>query len=83
MQHYNNSPTYDNRRIGLVADIDFGKFGIESIMGSFSPAGVFGFRAYVRPLQFSSAADIPILGNLEVGASYVTDLNRRCWSNFR
>ena len=75
MQHYNNSPTYDNRRIGLVADIDFGKFGIESIMGSFSPAGVFGFRAYVRPLQFSSAADIPILGNLEVGASYVTDLN--------
>src|SRR5690606_21517949 len=31
MQHYNNSPTFDNRRIGLVADIDFGKFGFESI----------------------------------------------------
>ena len=75
MQHYNNSPTYDNRRIGLVADIDFGKFGVESIMGSFSPAGVFGVRGYVRPLQFSSAADIPIIGNLEVGASFVTDIN--------
>lgn len=76
MQHFNNSPTYDNRRIGLVVDLDLGKFGIESIMGSFSPAGVFGVRGYVRPLQLSSASDIPILGNLEVGASYVTDLNK-------
>lgn len=75
MQHFNNSPTYDNRRIGLVVDLDLGKFGIESIMGSFSPAGVFGVRGYVRPLQLSSASDIPILGNLEVGASYVRDLN--------
>lgn len=75
MQHYNNSPTYDNRRIGFVADIDFGKFGFESIMGSFSPAGVFGLRGYVRPLQYTDAADIPILGNLEVGASFVSDLN--------
>ncbi len=76
MQHYNNSPTYDNRRIGLVVDLDFGKFGIESITGSFSPAGVFGIRGYVRPLQFSSAADLPIIGNLEVGASFVTDVNK-------
>jgi len=75
MNQYNNSPTYDNRRIGLVADIDFGKFGFESIFSSFSPAGVFGIRAYARPLQFSSAADLPILGNLEVGASFVTDIN--------
>ncbi len=75
MQHYNNSPTYDNRRIGFVADIDFGKFGFESIMGSFSPAGVFGLRGYVRPLQFTDAAEIPIIGNLEVGASFASDLN--------
>jgi hypothetical protein len=76
MQHYNNSPTYDNRRIGLVADIDFGKFGIESIMGSFSPAGVFGIRGYIRPLQLSPASDLPIISNLEVGVSYVSDLNK-------
>lgn len=75
MNQYNNSPTYDNRRIGLVADIDFGKFGFESIFSSFSPAGVFGIRGYVRPLQLSSASDIPILSNLEVGASFVTDIN--------
>jgi len=76
MQHYNNSPTYDNRRIGLVVDLDLGKFGIESIMGSFSPAAVFGVRGYVRPLQLTSAADIPIISNLEVGASFVSDLNK-------
>lgn len=76
MQHYNNSPTFDNRRIGFVADIDFGKFGFESIMGTFSPAGVFGIRGYVRPLQFSEASNLPIIGNLEVGASFVSDLNK-------
>lgn len=75
MQYYNNSPTYDARRIGLVADIDFGKFGFESLYGNFAQSGVFGLRGYVRPLQFSSLADVPILSNLEFGASYVTDFN--------
>lgn len=76
MQHYNNSPTFDNRRIGFNADIDFGKFGFESIMGSFSPAGVLGIRGYIRPLQLTSASDIPIISNLEVGVSFVSDLNK-------
>lgn len=75
MQHYNNSPTFDNRRIGLVADIDFGKFGFESIYSSFSPKGVLGIRGYVRPLQLSTISEIPIISNLEVGASLVTDIN--------
>lgn len=76
MQYYNNSPTYDARRIGLVADIDFGKFGFESLYGNFAQSGVFGLRGYVRPLQYTSLADVPILRNLELGASYVTDFNK-------
>jgi hypothetical protein len=76
MLHYNNSPTYDNRRIGLIADIDFGKFGVESIYSSFSPQGVFAIRGYVRPLQLTSASDIPIISNLEVSASFATDVNK-------
>lgn len=76
MQYYNNSPTYDARRIGLVTDIDFGKLGFESIYSNFGEAGVIGMRGYVRPLQFSTAGDIPIIGNLEFGASYVTDFNK-------
>lgn len=76
MLHYNNSPTYDNRRIGLIADIDFGKFGVESIYSSLSPEGVFAIRGYLRPLQLTSVSDIPIISNLEVGASFATDINK-------
>ncbi len=76
MLNYNNSPTYDNRRIGLVTDIDFGVFGLESIYSSFSPTGVFAIRGYVRPLQLSSASEIPIISNLELGVSFASDLNK-------
>ncbi|NWF50698.1 MAG: hypothetical protein HXY49_09160 [Ignavibacteriaceae bacterium] len=72
---YNNSPSFDTRKTGLVADIDFGKFGFESIYSSFGEAGVIGLRGYVKPLQFTSAAGIPIIGNLEVGATFATDIN--------
>jgi hypothetical protein len=75
MYLYNNSPTYDVRKIGLVFDIDFGQFGFESIYSKFGEAGVTGLRGYVRPLKFSSAGDIPILGNLEVGVTYAGDFN--------
>ena len=40
MYMYNNSPTYDARKIGLVFDIDFGQFGFESIYSKFGEAGV-------------------------------------------
>jgi hypothetical protein len=76
MYLYNNSPTYDVRKIGLVVDIDFGPFGFESIYSKFGEAGVAGIRGYVRPLKFSSAGDIPILGNLEVGVSYAGDFDK-------
>ncbi|NWF88563.1 MAG: hypothetical protein HXY50_03780 [Ignavibacteriaceae bacterium] len=75
MYLYNNSPTYDVRKIGLVFDVDFGPFGFESIYSKFAEAGVAGLRGYVRPLQFSEARDIPILGNLEVGFSYAGDFH--------
>jgi hypothetical protein len=75
MYLYNNSPTYDVRKIGLVFDIDFGQFGFESIYSKFAEAGVVGMRGYVRPLKFSDAGDIPILGNLEVGATYASDFH--------
>ncbi len=73
---YNNSPSYDARKIGLVTDIDFGNFGFESIYSDFAQAGIVGIRGYVRPLKFSSAGEIPIIGNFEVGATYAGDFNR-------
>lgn len=75
IHQYNNSPTFDSRKIGLITDINFGKFGIESIYGNFFQSGLFGLRGYILPLQFTLAAEIPILGNLELGASYTSDFN--------
>lgn len=75
MYLYNNSPAFDTRKIGLAFDIDFSTFGFESVYGNFGQSGVAGLRGYVRPLKFSSAGDIPIIGNLEVGATFATDFD--------
>jgi hypothetical protein len=76
MYQYNNSPSIDNRKIGLIADIDFGDFGFESIYSTFAETGVTAIRAYVRPLKYTSLADIPIIGNFEVGGTYAADFNK-------
>lgn len=75
MNNYNNSPTFDNRRIGLITDINFGKFGFESIYSSFGQAGIMGVRGYVLPIQFTSASNLPIISNLELGLTLISDFN--------
>ncbi len=75
MYNYNNSPSFDARRTGLVFDIDFGHFGFESIYSTFGEAGVFGLRGHVRPLKYTSFGSIPIIGNLEVGGTFAGDFN--------
>jgi len=75
MYLYNNSPSFDARKIGLVLDIDFGNFGFESIYSRFAEAGVAGFRGYVRPLQYTDLGIIPIIGNLEIGATFASDFH--------
>lgn len=77
MYLYNNRPSYDTRKNGLVCDLDFGMFGIESIYSDFGQAGVIGVRGHVDPLKFTSAGDIPIIGNLEAGVSVVSDFNSK------
>jgi len=76
MYMYNNSPSYDTRKIGLAFDADFGSVGFESIYSNFGEAGVVGLRGYFRPLQFTDLASVPIIGGFEVGATYVTDFNQ-------
>jgi hypothetical protein len=72
---YNNSPTFDARKTGLVLDVDFGNLGFESIYSRFGEAGVVGLRGFIRPLQFTSAGSIPIIGSTEVGLIYAADFN--------
>lgn len=77
IDYYNNSPTFDARKIGMVADVDFGKFGFESIYSNFLQAGVVGIRGYFRPFQFTPQAEIPIIGGLEIGATYAADFSSK------
>lgn len=77
MHSYNNSPSFDSRKIGMVLDIDFGLFGFESIYSKFAEAGVVGARGYLRPLKLLAASDLPIIGDLEVGMSYAADFNEK------
>lgn len=73
---YNNSPSFDNRKLGFAIDLEFDKFGFESIYSSFAEAGVVGLRGYTKPFQFTSLSNIPIIKNLEVGATFAGDYNK-------
>lgn len=75
MYNYINSPTYDARKAGLVFDVSFGKLGFESIYSSFGEAGIIGVRGYFHPFQFTDKENLPIIGQLEIGASFVSDFN--------
>lgn len=72
---YNNSVSFDRRTVGLEFDLDFNMFGFEFVYGNFLQAGVTGLRGYVRPLQFTDLGNIPVIGNIEVGASAVVDFS--------
>ncbi len=74
LYNYRNSPSVDNRRIGAELDLDFGKFGFESVYGDLTASSLLGMRGYVRPLQFTKASAIPIIGGIEIGATYASDL---------
>lgn len=73
---YNNSPSFDVRKVGLELDMDFDQFGFETVYGNFGQAGVTGMRGYVRPLKFTSLAEVPVISNLEIGASFAEDFNK-------
>lgn len=72
MNYYTNeTANYDNRKIGLALDMDFGTFGFESMTSNLGRMEILGLRAFVRPLRMIT--DLPIIKNLAFGASYVTD----------
>jgi hypothetical protein len=75
MYRYNNSPSYDVKKIGFAADIDFGAAGIETMYSRFAEAGVVGMRGYVRPFRFTALSDIPVINNIETGISYAGDFH--------
>lgn len=72
MGYYSNESSYDRRKIGLELDMDFGMVGLESMTSNLGNIEIIGGRLFVRPL---STTEIPVLENLEIGGTYVTDMN--------
>ena len=72
---YNNSPSFDARTIGIVLDVDMETWGVETGYANLADAGVLGIRGYVRPLKFTTLGEIPVIGAMSLGLSYVTDVN--------
>ncbi|MGE5680817.1 MAG: hypothetical protein ACM34K_08045 [Bacillota bacterium] len=76
MYMYNNSPSYDVRKIGLEFDWDMDKIGFESVYGNFGESGLAGLRGFVRPFKFTELSEVPVISNFELGASFVEDFNK-------
>src|SRR5208283_517578 len=76
MYLYNNSPSYDDRRLGTEFDLNFGKYGLETVYSDFARLGVVGLRAHVNPFQFTTLASVPVIGKFEIGATWAGDLRR-------
>ncbi len=74
---YRNSASYDMRRTGIELDLNFEKFGLESVCSDLVNKGLIGFRAYVKPLKLTSLAKVPVINNFEIGATYARDLNEQ------
>lgn len=84
MYMYRNSASYDLRKVGVELDVDFPKFGFESMYSDVGGGGILGLRGYVRPLKFTDAASIPIIGGLETGVTFASDFNtnaNRTWGD--
>ncbi len=72
MWNYNNASNYDKRKVGLSLDIDFGKFGFESVANNLGRMELVGGNLYFRPFRFMNN-DIPILRNFRIYGTYVRD----------
>jgi len=73
MNYYNNQLIYDQRKLGLEFDYDFGIGGFELMTNNLGRAEIFGGRLYYRPLQLITQT--PILKNFAIGATYATDID--------
>jgi len=73
--NYRNTASYDLRRIGVELDLNFEKFGLESMYSNLAGKGLLGLRPYVKPLKFTNLEKIPVINNFEIGVTYARDLN--------
>jgi hypothetical protein len=75
--NYRNSASYDMRRTGIELDLNFEKYGFESMYSDLAGRGLLGFRGYVKPLKFTSLASLPAISHLEIGGTYARDVSKQ------
>ncbi len=73
MYKYDNTLNYPAvRKLGLAFDLDLKFAGFETMVDNIFDWDIIGGRVYARPLINTS---IPIIKSLEIGATYVADLD--------
>jgi len=73
ISNYNNTISYEKRKLGVEFDIVIKKkFGLEFLYSDITPISLnlMGIRPYYKPF---GGTGIPIIKTLEIGASFVTD----------
>lgn len=76
LNNYNNSPSFEKRKVGVSYDFRIKKVvGIEGLYSDFNleSFNLFAIRPYVRPFGDSG---IPVLKTLDFGISYISDKDR-------
>ncbi|KAK3604935.1 hypothetical protein CHS0354_000599 [Potamilus streckersoni] len=68
---YSNTAGYDLRRPGIQIRLNFPVWGLQIFTSDVTSLAIFGTRIYTRPLY---PLHIPIVSNIEVGGSVVTDV---------
>ena len=78
LNYYTNEANYDERKIGLAFDLDFGQFGFETVTSNLGRAELIGMRAFYRPLV--NIINVPIIKNVAFGGTFVHDFDPDAWS---
>lgn len=73
LSNYQNQVVENDRKLGVVVDMDFGMLGFETFTSNLKRLELVGGRAYARPL--SPILDVPIIKNTTIGATYVSDMD--------
>jgi len=74
MWNYNNGTNYDKRKIGLALDMDFGKFGFETVASNLNHLELTGANFFVRPFRFF-APNALLLKDIRFYGTFVVDRN--------
>lgn len=74
MWNYNNGSNYDKRKVGLVADVDLGTFGFESVTSSIGSGDISGYNLFIRPFRLiNNDPDISFADRFRVYTTFVRD----------